>query len=237
MQSPATAVPIRPRRQVPVRVHDGALLASGDPVAREQFFEDIYGRMIAYVTQRVNDPHLAEDLTHEILLKVDASLARLDPKRDPSGWVFTIASNVIRDHWRRRDTRVARTSVDIGALHDPPADRAARIDDSLVAAEQHDQLHRALDGLSRNDRQVLRLRAFGRLSNDEVARTLRLRPDAVRKRWSRAVRRLGDAYRAIDAESRRASDRRDDLERRTKTEGRRARPSVFGVAEPFRRLD
>jgi len=190
----------RPRPDVATTTtHSEATPLSGQDLAdRERFFDHYYGRVHSYVARAVRDPHLAEDLTHDILMKVDTAFARIDPSRDPSAWVFTIAANAIRDHWRRRSTHVARTAIAIDTMHDPPQDGAARVDDALIEAERHERLHRALDELSEDDRQVIELRTFQDMATDDVAHALGARSDAVRKRWSRAVHRLGDAYHALD---------------------------------------
>lgn len=175
-------------------------LVRGDRAAREAFFDHYYDRVFQYVVHTVGDDHLAEDLTHEIFLKLNDALHRLDPTREPSRFVFTVAANAIRDHWRRRETRAARRTIEIDDVYDPPHDRAARIDESLVVDEDHARVHRAMEELSDDDRQILLLRTFGELDTADVARILGIRADAVRQRWSRAVRRLGDAYRSLEAQ-------------------------------------
>jgi len=175
-------------------------LRRGDAAARDDFFDHFYDRVFQFVAATVRDDHLAEDLTHEIFLKLHAALHRLDPEREPSRFVFTVASNAIRDHWRRHETRATRNALDLDDVHDPPADGAARIDESLVVDENHRRVHEAMADLSDEDREILALRAFGELDNEDAARALGIRVEAVRQRWSRAVRRLGVAYRALEAE-------------------------------------
>ena len=56
-----------------------------------------------------------------------------------------------------------------------------------------DELRRtiaALDRLSSKDQEVLRLRAMERLDIDEIARVLDCSPEAARKRFERAAKRL-----------------------------------------------
>ena len=179
---------------------DVAAVVRGDRSARERFFDHYYDRVFAYVVHTVRDGHLAEDLTHEIFLKLHRRLDRLDPERDPSPWVFTVAANAVRDHFRRRSTHVQRESVDVTEMACPPAASAPGADESLITDEDHRRVNRALDRLSPDDRQVILLREWEGLDLPTIARLLDIRPDAARQRWSRAVRRLGDAYRALGSE-------------------------------------
>ena len=174
-------------------------LRDGDRRAREEFFDFFYDRVYHYVAKLVRDDHLAEDLTHEVFLKLHRTLDRLDPDRDPASWVFTVATNTVRDHWRRRSTRDARDAIEIDEAYQSPSTSDSAADEDLVREEDHSRVHLALGQLSESDREILVLRNWAELDVSQIAETLDLRPDAVRQRWSRAVRRLGDAYRAIEA--------------------------------------
>jgi RNA polymerase sigma-70 factor (ECF subfamily) len=60
-------------------------------------------------------------------------------------------------------------------------------------AEMMGQLQHALDGLDPIDREVLALRHFEELSNQETASVLGIQPAAASKRYVRALERLRDA--------------------------------------------
>lgn len=75
---------------------------------------------------------------------------------------------------------LARTLVDPAPS---PSQQAAR-------AEVQDRLEQALAGLEELDREVLALRHFEELSNEEAATVLGLTPSGVKKRHVRALRRL-----------------------------------------------
>ena len=61
--------------------------------------------------------HLAEDLTHEVFLRLNRALDRLDPDRDPTGWVFTVATNCVRDHWRSRSHKSKQRDTELKPEH------------------------------------------------------------------------------------------------------------------------
>jgi RNA polymerase sigma-70 factor (ECF subfamily) len=61
-----------------------------------------------------------------------------------------------------------------------------------IRAEIQLQLQEALDSMDDIDREIIALRNFEDLSNQESADVLSLSPDAARKRYVRALKRLQD---------------------------------------------
>jgi RNA polymerase sigma-70 factor (ECF subfamily) len=175
-----------------------------DREALEHFFDHFYDRIYGHVARLVQDAHLAEDLTHEILLRINRALDRLDPERDPTGWVFTVATNCVRDHWRSRRHKEASRSTALTSDHLevlPDGDEDAA--EQLARRQEQEALRQALAELSDNDREVILLRDYEQLDSATVAAIIGVKPDAVRQRHSRAVARLGQAYRrSLERENR-----------------------------------
>ncbi len=123
----------------------------------------------------------------------------LDPLRDPTGWVFTIATNVIRDHWRSREHK--RLSRELNVEDQAGLDTAHPDPDIQIVMEKDEELKavwRALHSLRESDREIILLRDYEELGTDEISEMLQLEPDAVRQRHSRAVVRLGELYRKFE---------------------------------------
>ena len=66
-----------------------------------------------------------------------------------------------------------------------------------IRAERKQELQEALDRMDPIDREVLVLRHFEQLSNDECARVLVLSESAANKRYFRALRRLREMLSAL----------------------------------------
>src|SRR5512147_3215993 len=58
------------------------------------------------------DRALAEDLTQESFLRALRSIQQYQPSRRFKPWLYAIAVNVARDHFKRADTRYAVTLTD-----------------------------------------------------------------------------------------------------------------------------
>ncbi len=67
---------------------------------------------------------------------------------------------------------------------------------AAIRQELQERLRRALEVMDPLDREVLALRHFEELSNDEVAQVLKISRDAASKRHVRALRRLKDLFAA-----------------------------------------
>jgi len=167
-----------------------------DPEAMDVFFDHYYDRVYAHVVNMLRDAVLGQDLTQEIFLRLHRGIERLDPQRDPTGWVFTVATNVVRDHWRSREHK--RRERELGVEDQTMLDAAHPDPDVQSAMEKDEELRAvwaALHLLSDDDREIILLRDYEELDTADIARMLDIKPDAVRQRHSRAVARLGKTFR------------------------------------------
>jgi RNA polymerase sigma-70 factor (ECF subfamily) len=162
----------------------------------ETFFNHFYDRVYAHVVNMLRDPILGQDLTQEIFLRLHHAVKRLDPQRDPTGWVFTVATNVIRDHWRSREHKRGEREL---SVEDHAELRAAHPDPDVQSVMEKDEelqaVWRALRRLRDPDREIILLRDYEELSTADICEMLELTPDTVRQRHSRAVARLGELFR------------------------------------------
>ena len=175
-------------------------LPTRDPAALAAFFDAYFDRVYGYVRRLVRDEHLAEDLTQDVFLHVHRAFPTYDPARALRPWVFTIATNKVRDFWRSRRHRDSKSEVSVeregGVLE---ISRPGRPEDSLEEEEFDRQLRDAVDELPEGMRVTVALRVFEGLSFEAIGGVLERSEVAVRKRYSRALEvlraRLGGAWR------------------------------------------
>lgn len=150
----------------------------------EEAFIELYQgyvqRVFRFALVRTRNRELAEDITSETFLTVVQQLHSYTPTGAPfSSWLFQIALNHIRGHFRREKS--------------PPVD-IATVADILPSIGDHRQqwldLFLALDHLSEADREILLLKYVDDLSNQEVAKILQLSPNTATVRMHRAKERL-----------------------------------------------
>ena len=168
------------------------LLVARDEGALATFFDHYFNRVYGYVRRLVGEDHLAEDLTQDVFLQLHRSLASYDPTRQLRPWVFAIATNKVRDHWRSRAHRDAQQAVSVerdGAGLDVEAGEAPP-EAGLVLAEAGVELREAVEQLTEGLRATLLLRVYEELSFAEIAAALDCNEATARKRYSRALEKL-----------------------------------------------
>jgi RNA polymerase sigma factor (sigma-70 family) len=141
--------------------------------------------------------HDAEDLTHDVFIRVFRSLNSYQPGTF-EGWLHRITTNVFLDKMRRKQR------IRFDALSD---DAAARLPSREVGPEQSysdshfdDDVQRALDALTPDFRAAVVLCDIEGLSYEEIATTLGIKLGTVRSRIhrGRAQLRADLAHRAPD---------------------------------------
>jgi RNA polymerase sigma-70 factor (ECF subfamily) len=145
----------------------------------------------AFVGRRVADPHQAEDLVAEIVVKVHRHLDTLDDQERLTAWVFRIARNVIKDHYkvsgRRREVLDAEPDeVPSGSTADEWVD-----DQDAVLAELAVCLRPLLLELPGDYRRALELTDLGGLSQAEAAELEHVSLSGMKSRVQRGRRQLG----------------------------------------------
>jgi RNA polymerase sigma-70 factor (ECF subfamily) len=177
-------------------------LCMRDRNALGRFYELFFDRIYGYVRRMLGEDHLAEDVTQEVFVHIQRSIATYDPARELSPWVFTIATNKVRDHWRsrRHHDSLRETSFDGPDADEPggtrrvdPVDRGRSPLMELESAEMRATLDAAIDALPAGMRETLVLRWFEELSFEEIGKIIERNETAARKRYSRALEELRGA--------------------------------------------
>lgn len=121
-----------------------------------------------------------DDLYQETWLRVARAAARFDPRRRFSTWLFQIALNLARDLARRR------------ARFDPEPAPEPADEDAVDRMDRSIDARRLLDALPEAQREVVILRMFADLSEEECAEVLRCPRGTVKSRLHLAVKRLAE---------------------------------------------
>jgi RNA polymerase sigma-70 factor (ECF subfamily) len=108
-----------------------------------------------------------------------------DPRfGDARPWLYGIATNLLRDHWRSEE----RVSATVARLRDDRS-RSGRMDGAVVGGGDA-ELARALASLDPGQRDVLLLYAWEELSYQEISVALSVPVGTVRSRLARARERV-----------------------------------------------
>ena len=172
-------------------MHRDEVTAIGsDPDALERFYRAHVEAVERFVTRRVDDPHLAADLTADIFIAAIESARSFRRSRgEPVAWLFGIARNVIADE-RRRHARELRTAARIRGRELVDEDDRAAMHERIDSQAEARSLYRELSRLPESGRAVLELVAVDGLGVGEAAQALGIGAVAARVRLHRARRSL-----------------------------------------------
>jgi RNA polymerase sigma-70 factor, ECF subfamily len=169
-------------------------LTDGDLIRRvarrdADAFELLYQRysrpVFGLALRRLGDRMRAEDAVQETFAAIWRSAKTYRPERGAGApWLYTVARNAIVDRSRSRSDLPAEVP-ETPAVEPGPDERA---ETSYVAW----RVHRALEGLSSNERDVIELAYYGELSQSEIADFLGIPLGTVKTRTRAGLGRLAD---------------------------------------------
>lgn len=172
--------------------------AGWTPPTWEEVVEQHSARVYRLAYRLTGNPHDAEDLTHDVFLRVFRSLSSYQPGTF-EGWLHRITTNVFLDKMRRKQR------IRFDAL---PEDAAGRLPSAEKGPEQtyhdarfDDDVQRALDALAPEFRAAVVLCDIEGLSYEEISATLGVKLGTVRSRIHRGRAQLREAlaHRAPEA--------------------------------------
>lgn len=169
---------------------DSALLmrvARGDRDAFAALFQSFAPRVKSYLIRLGAPAAGAEDLAQDAMVSVWRRAASYDPKRAAvSTWIFVIARNAWIDRLRREKVELAyRTSV-----IDEPVEGDEAPDGAVERAETEARMRVAMEKLSEDQKQVVRLSFFEDRPHSEIAELLSLPLGTVKSRLRLALIKL-----------------------------------------------
>jgi RNA polymerase sigma-70 factor (ECF subfamily) len=158
--------------------------------AFEALVREHYPRLCAFAFRLVGSRELAEDLVHDVLLRLWKERDRFE-FRDPLAYLYRALRNRVISDQRSRAGR-GRLLAELGTgpegvvLAPEPADTAATVEgDELARAAAH-----AVDSLPRRCRLIYTMRREQSLSYGEIARVLDISVKTVENQMTRAAKLL-----------------------------------------------
>ena len=142
--------------------------------------------LLGFLVYRTGSRAEAEDVLADTFERVLRTRFRFDPRKSSEKtWIYAIALNLLRDQARRRtaeERALERTP-------EPVPSGAAR---GIDLADDRDELKRALERLSHEERECVALRYGADLTLPEVAKVLGEKKATVHGRVYRALQKMRD---------------------------------------------
>ena len=184
----------RPERTTSEPFVDDPAISDGDLIRRvarrdAYAFEALYRRfarpVFGLALRRLGDRMNAEDAVQETFAAIWRSARTYKPERGAGApWLYAVARNAIVDRSRGRGEAPGE-GPELASDEPSPAERA---ETSYTAW----RVHRALESLGSNEREVIELAYYGVLSQSEVADYLNIPLGTVKTRTRAGLARLAD---------------------------------------------
>ena len=158
---------------------------SGDAGAFGELYSRYASLILRYLYARLREQETAQDLTQEVFVRVIKGIGGFEFRGEKSflGWLYTIAGNVLIGQARRK--RAISTPLDESLeLVDP------RGQDAVLSIFDRVALQQAIAQLTEDQQQVLALKFFADMTNQEIAAALGRTEGAVKALQHRALHAL-----------------------------------------------
>jgi RNA polymerase sigma-70 factor (ECF subfamily) len=170
---------------------DMARLLAGEENALDDLMARHASRLFHYLLRLLQNQSEAEDIAEEVFVRVYEHRSRFDLRKSFSTWVYTIATNLVRDLQRHR-ARHPRVSLDAESAGGPASFREMVADtqpgpgELLDRQERSEHVRDAIAHLPDELRVPLVLFVYEDKSHAEIAEMLECSPKAIEMRLYRA---------------------------------------------------
>ncbi len=158
-------------------------------------YETFQPKILRYLTRLIGEAE-AEDLTQEVLIKVNETLPGFRGESQLSTWIYRIATNSALDRLRspsyKRAVQICSASAET-EVQDRDALTGVKtplVEPEIFRKEMSECVQGFIQKLPENYRVVLVLSEFEGLKDSEIAETLGITSGAVKIRLHRAKERL-----------------------------------------------
>lgn len=157
-----------------------------------KYFEEIYDRYADKVYRKcysfVYNQEVAEDLVHDIFLRLILKIGTFKEKSRFSTWLYSITYNYCLDH-----IRTAKTKTEVPIIENMDWEDIDD-DDKELKEWQSAELSRSMEVMQPQERMILEMKYQEDFSVKEISETLKISESAVKMRLLRSREKLRKIY-------------------------------------------
>lgn len=170
---------------------------AGSHAAYSELVNRFSARLFSAMLHVIGSHDDAEEVVQETFVQAYVKLSTFQGNSQFFTWLYRIAFNnsLSRRRKRRPDISLESTRESGGV---DPEDRVEQPDDSLLRQEKIDLIHRGLQMLTEEHRNILVLREMQDMAYEDIAEVLDINIGTVRSRLSRARAQLKSILEELD---------------------------------------
>ena len=163
----------------------------GDDQAFTHLVERYEPQIKGFLFKRLKDEERVQDLTQDTFLRVHRARARYDTDRKFSTWIYTIASNLLKNEYRNRSRRRETAFSDLraeGAAPRPVEFESEAVDPERLAyrGELREAIEEAIERLEDHHRIPFVMREVEDRTYEEISEAIGVPVGTVKSRLFRA---------------------------------------------------
>ena len=147
-----------------------------------RLFNENYSSLVRLASFLLDDISICEEVVQDAFVKMQVAKARPQSGRE-AAYLRSVVLNGARSHMRRRMVR-QRLVLD-------PQRNTASVEQSVIDSTERQFILKKLRQLPRRQAEVLMLRFYMDLSEEEIAETLKISKGSVKTHTSRALDKMG----------------------------------------------
>lgn len=164
-----------------------SLLAKGGQSAFDELYNRYSKPLLNFFYRMLNnDRKKAEDMLHDLFLKIIEEPERFDQTRTFSTWFYTLAGNMVKNEYRSREVQNEYEIQSRNQSSETTEDQAEKIDRRLF----NERLQAEIDDLNPNARTLFNLRFVEEMSVKQIAEIMEIPEGTVKSRLFYITRQL-----------------------------------------------
>ena len=161
--------------------------ANKNQKAQTQLINLFWVDVFSFVMKKVQDEHVADEITVSVFSKVLSKLDLYDPNFQFKTWILTIAQNTIIDYWRKKSRENEDSTDNFEGFKNQ---LALSPEELLISEEDQKQILATIKSLDVNYQDIIQLRFFEEKSIKEIAEELNITVANTKIRIMRAKKLL-----------------------------------------------
>ncbi len=170
-------------------------ICRGDTAAFQRLVERYKKKIYFLAYDILGDHHEAEDISHEVFIKVFRSLKNFRRNSKMSSWIYQITANTCIDALRKKKSKPQVNLEDFNhvSLQDNLAGGGTRVQNPELSAEasiMQRRIQNALYKVTPRERAVFVMRHYNDLEIKEIAEVLNVSSGTVKSLLFRALKKM-----------------------------------------------